>query len=255
MRHPTRADGDRYQPPMPAVLDTAGRARQRVLALFLPVAAVLYISAEALNPHGTDQPIATRAVALKELPIAAHHPSQLYLSGSLTLLALGALAVSYAAIATLVRNRGSALATIAALTGGIGAFCGALINVLVGYNLAAAATAHMSPDAAAQFLVTTFGSRTYQVFAAVYFIGIVAGPVLMGFALWRSRSVPRWLAVLFFAGLELAQELGSIGPVRIVLLTLPFAVAMVLLAAWIWRAAAPPASSTPEPVAIPVSIP
>ena len=116
MRHPTRADGDRYQPPMPAVLDTAGRARQRVLALFLPVAAVLYISAEALNPHGTDQPIATRAVALKELPIAAHHPSQLYLSGSLTLLALGALAVSYAAIATLVRNRGSALATIAALT-------------------------------------------------------------------------------------------------------------------------------------------
>jgi hypothetical protein len=145
MRHPTLADGDRRQPPMPTVLDSAGRARQRVLALFLPAAAALYISAEALNPHGTDQPISTRAVALKELPIAVHHPSQLYVSGSLTLLALGALAVSYAAIATLVRNRGSAVATVAALTGGIGAFCGALVNVLVGYNLAAAATAHMSP--------------------------------------------------------------------------------------------------------------
>jgi hypothetical protein len=130
-----------------------------VLALFLPVAAALYISAEALNPHGTDQPIASRATALNELPIAVHHPTQLYVSGSLTLLALGALAVSYAAIATLVRNRGSAIATVAALIGGIGAFCGALINVLVGYNLAAAATAHMSPDAAAQFLVTTFNSR------------------------------------------------------------------------------------------------
>jgi hypothetical protein len=113
----------------------------------------------------------------------------------------------------------------------------------------------MSPDAAAQFLVTTFNSRTYQVFAAVYFIGIFAAPALMGFALWRSRSVPRWLAVLFFAGLELAQQLGSIGPVRVILLTLPFAVAMVLLAARIWRAAALPASRSPEPVAVPVSSP
>jgi hypothetical protein len=255
MRHPTLADGGRRQPPMPAVIDSAGRTRQRVLALFLPVAAALYISAEALNPHGTDQPITSRATALKELQIAVHHPTQLYVSGSLTLLALGALAVSYAAIATLVRNRGSATATVAALIGGIGAFCGALINVLVGYNLAAAATAHMSPDAAARFLVNTFSSRAYDVFAAVYFIGIFAGPVLMGFALWRSRSVPRWLAVLFFAGLELAQQLGSIGPVPVLLLTLPFAVAMVLLAAWIWKAAARPGSPVPEPAVVAVPAP
>ena len=66
-----------------------------------------------------------------------NHTTQLYLSGSLTLLALGALAVSYAAIAALVRDRGSALATVAALIGGVGAFCGAIVNVLVGYNLAA----------------------------------------------------------------------------------------------------------------------
>jgi hypothetical protein len=233
----------------------SSRARQRVLALFLPLATALYISAEALNPRGTDQPIASRATALRELPIAAHHPAQLYASASLTLLALGALAVSYAAIATLVRNRGSAIATAAALTGGIGAFCGALINVLVGYNLAAAATARMSPDAAAQFLVTTFNSRAYQVFAAVYFISIFAGPVLMGFALWRSQSTPRWLAVLFFAGLELAQQLGSIGPVAVIVLTLPFAVAMILLAARIWQAAEMPAGFHPEPAAMPVSSP
>ena len=80
------------------------------------------------------------ADALKVLPIAARHPGQLYLSGSLSLLALGAVAVSYAAIATLVRGRGAALATVAALIGGIGAFCGALVNVLGGVNLATAAT-------------------------------------------------------------------------------------------------------------------
>jgi hypothetical protein len=91
------------------------------------------------------------------------------------------------------------------------------------------------------------------VFAAVYFISIFAGPVLMGFALWRSQRVPRWLALLFFAGLELAQQLGSIGPVPVILLTLPFAVAMVLLAARIWQAASQPASQRPEPATMPVS--
>jgi pimeloyl-ACP methyl ester carboxylesterase len=109
---------------------------------------VLYISAEALSPKGTDQVISTTATALKVLPIAARHPAQLYVAGSLALLGLGALAVSYAAIAALVRNRGSALATVAALIGGLGAFCGAITNVLVYPNLAAAAaaaTAHLTP--------------------------------------------------------------------------------------------------------------
>jgi len=228
-------------------VDNAARARQRVLALFLPAAAALYMSAEALNPKGTDQVIQTTATALKVLPIAASHPARLYLSGSLTLLALGALAVSYPAIATLVRNRGWVIATVAALLGGIGAFCGALVNVLVGVNLAAAATAHMTQGAAARFLVTTFNSGFYNVFSALYFLAIVAAPVLMAFALWRSRSVPRWLAVLFLLGLEVAQQVPSAGPILVVLFMLPFAAAMVLLAARIWQAAARPASHTLAP--------
>ncbi len=221
-------------------MDHAARMRQRVLALFLPVAAVLYVSAEAVDPRGTDRIIQTKAAALQVLPIAAQHAAQLYVSGSLSLLALGALAVAYGAIATLVRGRGAVLATVAALLGGIGAFCGALVNVLVGVNVAAAATAHLTHEAAARFLVTTFNSGFEQVFSAVYFAGIVLAPVLMGIALWRSRSVPRWLAVLFVAGLELAQQVPSAGPVRVIALMLPFAVVMVLLGARVWQAAARP---------------
>ena len=151
------------------------------------------------------------------------------------------MAVSYAAIASLVRGRGSAAATVAAMLGGIGAFCGALINVLVGVNLAAAATAHMTQDAAAQFLVTSFNSGFEHVFSDVYFIGIFVAPVVMGIALWRSRSVPRWLAVLFTVGIEVAQQVSSAGPLLVVLFMLPFAVAMVLLSTRIWHAAALPA--------------
>jgi hypothetical protein len=218
-------------------MDHAARMRQRVLALFLPVAAVLYIACEALTPRGTDQLITTKATALRLLPIAARHPAQLYLAGALGLLGLGAVAVSYAAIAALVRDRGSALATVAALTGGLGAFCGALVNVLVFPNLAAAATAHLTRNAAAQFLVTSFNSGFGHGFLTAYLIGQFAGPVLMGVALWRSRSVPRWLAVLFLAGLEAAQQATSAGPV-VILYMAPFAAAMVLLAARIWQAAA-----------------
>jgi hypothetical protein len=218
-------------------MDSAARMRQRVLAVFLPLTALLYVSAEAFNPKGTDIPILTMADALKVLPIAASHSARLYLSGSITLLALGALAVSYAAIATLVRGRGSVLATVAALLGSVGAFCGALINVLVGVNLAAAATAGIPQATAGHFLVTSFNSGFEHLFSDVYFLGIVVAPVLMGFALWRSRSVPRWLAVLFAAGLEVAQQVPSAGPVLVVLFMLPFAVAMVLLAARAWRAA------------------
>ena len=231
-------------------MNNATRSRQRVLALFLPVTAVLYISAQALDPRGTDQVVTTMAVAVKVLPIAASHSSQLYLSGSLSVLALGTLAVSYAAIALLVTGRGWVIATVGALLGAVGAFAGAMVNILVGVNLAAAASAHMGQGAAARFLVTSFRSVPAQAAVDLYFVSEYAAPVVMGLALWRSRAVPRWLAVLFTVGLELAEGMGSYGPI-VVLFMLPFAAAMVLLAARIWQAAARPASPTlPTPVVV-----
>ena len=227
--------------------DNAARVRLRVLAAFLPVTAVLYVGAEALDPKGTDQVVTSTAAALRLLPIAAAHSSQLYLSGSLSVLALGGLAVSYAAIATLVTGRGWVIATLAALLGALGAFAGAMLNVLVGISLAAAASAHTTQIAAARFLVTSFGSVPAQVAEYVYFASEYAAPVIMGYALWRSRRVPRWLAVLFTVGLEVAEAMDAIGP-KVVLYMLPFAVAMFLLAVRIWRAAARPAPMTnPEP--------
>jgi hypothetical protein len=103
-----------------------------------------------------------------------------------------------------------------------------------------------------RFLVTTFNSGFGHGFEYAYFIGIYVAPLLMGVALWRSLAVPRWLAVLFFAGLEVAQQQISSGPV-VVLYMLPFAAAMILLAARIWQAAALRASQPqPEPASAPV---
>ncbi|HEY5049905.1 MAG TPA: DUF4386 family protein [Acidothermaceae bacterium] len=207
-----------------------------MLALALPITAALYIGAEGLDPRGTDKLVTTTAVAYKVLPIAAKHSTQLFVSGSLSELALGGVAVSYAVIAMLVRKRGSTVATVAAMIGAIGAFCGAVVNVFVGINLAAAATAHVAQDAAARILVATFNSGAGQAFTDVYAFEEFVSPVLMGIALWRSGTVPRWLAVLFAAGFELAQQTASVGIVKVVLLTAPFAVAMVALSVRIWQA-------------------
>jgi len=196
--------------------------------------------------------VTTTGAGVRLLAIAARHPAQLYVAGSLSLLALGALAVSYAAIAGLVRNRGWVVATVAALLGALGAFCGVIINVLVGVNLAAAATAHVTRDAAAHYLVTSFGSAFAHLFSVAYFFSEFAAPVVMGFALWRSRCVPRWLAVLFVIGLEVAEAQSSKGPV-VVWYMLPFAVAMFLLGARIWQAAARPARREPAPAPARVS--
>ena len=227
----------------------AARVRLRLLAAFLPLTAVLYVGAEALDPKGTDEVVTGTAVGLRLLPIAAAHSSQLYLSGSLSVLALGGLAVSYAAIARLVTGRGWVVATVAAVLGGLGAFAGAMLNVLGGISLAAAASTHMTHIAAAQFLVTSFASGPSQAAGYIYFGCEYLAPVVMGFALWRSRRVPRWLAVLFTAALEIAEQQAAVGP-KVVLYMLPFAVVMVLLAAWIWQTAARPAATTSPDTAV-----
>jgi hypothetical protein len=208
--------------------------RKRILALFLPITAIFYIAAEAVSPKGSDQLISTKSDALRLLAVAAKHPSQVYLAGTFAIIALGGLIISYMAIATLVRDRGAKLATVAAFIGGAGAFCGAITNVMVFPNLASAATAHMTRAAASQFLVTSFNSHFTETFIYAYFLGQYIAPFLMGLALWRSRSVPRWLAVLFFVGLQAAELQSSSGPIVIIFM-LPFAAAMILLSARIWK--------------------
>ena len=218
-------------------MHNALRTRQRLFALALPLTAALYIGAEGSNPRGTDQIVTTTAVALKVLPIAARHHAQLYISASLTELALGAVIVSYGAIAMLIRKRGSTAATAAVLLGGIGAFCGVVANVLGGINLAAAASAQVSREAAARILVTNFNSVPGQVFTDVYAFSEFVAPIIMGVALWRSGRVPRWLAVLFALGFELAEQTASVGLARVVLQMAPFALAMIVLSVHIWQSA------------------
>ena len=101
--------------------------------------------------------------------------------------------------------------------------------------------------------MTAFNSGAGQFFTYVYFVSEYAAPVLMGFALWRSRRVPVWLAALFTVGFDVAAAQSAKGPIVIAWM-LPWGIAMILLAARIWQAAGQPASAPEaQPAAEPVS--
>lgn len=59
----------------------------------------------------------------------------------------------------------------------------------------------------------------------------------MAITLWRSRIVPRWLALLLLVGAEAAEQVASVGFVVVVVLMAPFLVAMALLGISVWRSA------------------
>ena len=200
--------------------------------------------------------VTTTAVAFKVLPIAAQHPAS-----STWRARCPARARSTGRVLRGDRHagqgRGSALATVAALLGGLGAFCGAIVNVLVAPTSPPPPRRMYHAARPRSFLVTAFNSEFGHVFLYLYFAAAYVAPLLMGIALWRSRTVPRWLAALFFVGLEVAEQMESAGPI-VVLYMLPFAAAMVLLAARIWQAAAEPASQRrlpPEPASVRASLP
>ncbi len=206
--------------------------RSRLLTVFVPLTAALFLIGEALTPKGLDQTPMTSAAALKLVPIAAAHTSQLYLSNMILELGLGALAVSYVAIAAHVRYRGWVLATVGALIGATAAFFGAIANVLVGFNLAAAVASHIGPDGAAQFVSTTFSSKPGEAFLNGYFLGNIVAMVLVATALWRSRVVPRWVP---FA-LPISFELAASAPAGVVSIPLmvPFLVVTLYIATVLW---------------------
>lgn len=204
---------------------------RRILAVFPPTAVALLVTGEALTPTGLDKPITSMTTALKELPIATAHSGRLYFSNLLVIFGLAALAVTFSAIATLARDHDAPLASAGAVIGGIAAFCGAIVNVLIGFNLAAAATAHA--PSAATVLVTANRSTAATVLFAGYLAGGVLAIAIAVTVLWRSRLAPRWLPGLFGIGLVIAA--ASPPGIIAVPLSVPFAAASATLAARIWQ--------------------
>jgi hypothetical protein len=100
------------------------------------------------------------------------------------------------AVSLLVRGRGAALAIGAALLLGVGGF-GFASGFFASGALNWYATSDAIPESAATDLMTYAEDHPLHVFAPQMagFLLSSLGCVLVAVALWRSRAVPRWLAV------------------------------------------------------------
>ena len=209
-------------------MTTAATTRRRVLALALPLTAVLFLVGEAITPKGLDQTAMSTKAALKLLPKATGHTGQLYLGNALVLLGLGTLTISYIALTLLVQQRGAQVATIAAAIGCLAAVSGIVANVLVGFNVAAVISAHLPAAESARFIAHSLSSKPGEAFLNVYFIGNIVALAMMGVALWQSGSVPRPIALLLLVTFELAA-FAPAGTAAVPLMV-PFLAISVLIA-------------------------
>ena len=204
-------------------------ARTRLVAGLVAATGVLLLIGESLLPKGADQHVTSRPMALAELAAAQGHRGQLLAAGLLIVFGLGGLAVTFAALSGLVRERAAGLATLAAALGTLAAFCGAVINVLSSLIVVAATTTGLPERDAAGFLVAAqHDSHIALAFGPTYLVGLPLASLLMSVALWRSKAVPRWTAVLFAVGM-LAALSAPTGPVGGAV-CLPLALALCSLA-------------------------
>ena len=126
----------------------------------------------------------------------------------------------------MARDRDAAMAVTMAVAGAIGGFCGALVNVLIGFNQAAAADAPSSSGVAA--LVAGNTSTVARVLIAGYLGAGTVAILLAAVVLWRSPETSRWLPALLAVGLGVA----ALSPPEMVAvpLSVPFLIGSAILA-------------------------
>jgi hypothetical protein len=130
------------------------------------------------------------------------------------------------------RPSGRTLAIIVAVLGWFTTLCGVVGNTLANYALTAAAAVHPAPAVAGAIWVSEDSSTVTNMLLILHFFGLMVTAALAAVALWRSRTVPRAVAVAFALTWYLADFFNAPGPVSGILPFVPFA---AYLATRIWH--------------------
>ncbi len=112
----------------------------------------------------------------------------------LILVGLPALIVGVIAIGYLVRRSTPVLATVGTILAFLG-FAGIGAVASTDPVLAAGVDVGLDADALDRLVTSMMSAPAASVGTGVFVVGHIAGLLLLGIALWRSRIVPRWVAV------------------------------------------------------------
>jgi Domain of unknown function (DUF4386) len=170
-RRPT--DLRRYSRWLAVVLLPLGPAAIAVLRFVLPYATV-------------DDPAAVTAKVIA-------HPGTMSLVLWLGFVAVLTLVPGVLAVGRLTRRRAPRI-TAAALLLVVPGYL--VLAWLASSDILLWAGANMGLDAATLTRLSEATHPTFEIAAGVFVLGHVIGTVLLGLAMWRSRAVPRWAAVL-----------------------------------------------------------
>jgi hypothetical protein len=179
-------------------MDNIISTRRRLLAATVVAAPVLLAVGNATLPKHTFVFTGTKEHALGALAATDAAPGRVRLAGLVLIVGYTLLAAAFCAVASLVRGRGGIAATAGAALGVIGSVGAILVTCWIALSVYAASRADIPADAKAGYLVSLVKTTGLGNAAGLPFLGgLFLGGVLMGVGLFRSKTVPAWLAVLF----------------------------------------------------------
>ena len=176
--------------PSTSATTSTDRARTWLLAGAMVVAPVLLLAGSLLEVDTGD----TSGTA--EIAAVAADRDQFFVSGLLLALGLAALSACAIGLMRLTRDRGGVLGTVGGCLLFVGgAAAGGAIFMYSGV-MWTAADPDLDRTAMGAFAETAGEGVQLGLPFMVGFLGIALGMALLGIALWRARTVPRWAAVL-----------------------------------------------------------
>ncbi|MBK5307471.1 MAG: hypothetical protein JJD92_12350 [Frankiaceae bacterium] len=233
------------------------RTRQRLLAATALAAPVLLGVGNATLPKHSYIFTGTTEHALDALAATDAAPGRVRAAGLILVVGYTCLAAMFCAVASLVRARGGLPATAGAVLGVVGSVGAVMVTCWIALSVYAANVADIPSDAKAAYLVSLVKTSGLGNAAGLPFLGgLFLGSVLMGVALFRSKVVAAWLAVLFpitVIPATLAAPQDVLGG----LFALPLVAVMARLSWQLWRRAdehvgARDDAVRSDPVAVPV---
>jgi hypothetical protein len=221
-------------------------SRRRLLAAAVVATPFSLATGNTLFPAKSFQMPGTTAHALETLTATAGAPGRVLAGSLFEVVGFTLLAVTFAAVASLVRSRGGATATAAAVLGVVGSVGGILVTCWLGLSVYAASRTPIPQEAKAAYLVSLTHSSGVGMIGGVCFLaGLVGGSVLLAVSLFRSGRVARWICFALPLAVLFAAVFAPQGPAAMVM-ALPLLVVAVLLARELGHVEGSPSSSVPS---------
>lgn len=194
--------------------------RQRLLARLTPIGPILLLAGAIVAPVAADDFSRDPKTVGRILNAVADDRQRSGVGGFLIVVGLAALLPGLALVIARVTDHGRTLATIGGALAMIGVTAGAIANTFFFVSFALTAPNVRAAEASKEQVYAALGPVLWPCFL-LYLFGTVVGFLLLGVAVFRGKTAPRWAALLLpVAGIGISVVTGVLPEVALVLVLL-----------------------------------